>query len=128
MLKEIFLFFLLAFVVACSGTSNMSGNQYGDLKGTNYVQLVKSIEFEDIGSGKYYYIDGDINGAVDINSVKLFCKEKNGNLVSELNGTYNSGRFSFTLPITQGEYILTVELTDLEGRKYIQKNISLLVR
>ncbi len=125
MKKWVILFFALTLLAACGEATNISQIQQSGNVNTNYVVLVSSVEQENVGNGKYYYIDGEVDENINLDNVKLFWKEKGKRSIDKIDGTYNFNKFSFTLPLSNGDYVLTIEATDLNGNKYIQKDLLL---
>lgn len=124
-MKKIFI--LLIFFYSCQGNqANVPSS--GDIASTNYQKMITLIEYEDKEDTKTIYIDGNVNSIYPLTSVSLICYTKNGKFLERKEGTYNAENFSFNLNLKKGNYLITIEATDIYGNKYIQKNVSLSVK
>lgn len=122
------IFLTLFILLSCSGTSNLSQMQNGGLVITNYVEMVSFVEEEKLKNESLFFIDGELPPPYSINGVKLFYRQKNSKNFYVVDGIYNAGKFSFSLFLKKGDYLITIETTDENGNKYIQKDLSLKVK
>ncbi|MEJ5283876.1 MAG: hypothetical protein ACP5Q5_02530 [Brevinematia bacterium] len=120
-------FILLIFFYSCQGNQTNIPVP-GEIASTNYQKMITLIEYEDKEETKSIYIDGNVNSIYPLTSVSLTCYTKNGKFLEKKEGTYNAESFSFNLNLKKGNYLLTIEATDVYGNKYIQKNVSLSVK
>lgn len=120
MMKKVLLaFFLILF--SCAGIVDISPQMHTS---TNYAKMVYSIEKEDGKSYTYFYLDGDIKEVKSPETIKLYYRKVNETNRQEIMGSYNSGRFSFILPLTKGIYLIDILVKDENGNLYIEKDIS----
>jgi|GEM_PF-6447596 len=123
-MKSVSLIFALL-IFSCQQASNLPLTE--KRLTTNNVKMVYSIEKEKFSDYTLYYIDGQIEGVEDIKSVKLFYNDSFNKNKGMVIGTYNGGRFSFTLFLDKGNYKLDVVVEDTDTNIYIEKDINIIV-